>query len=540
MIAAGVCSKNFKQVMKIISITVIVLLSLLTSSCTYLKYNSIQSDYARIQQANPSQVNLKHMLDRETFFVIGRTIDHSNKYPELSMVVVAYSSEFEQNERVDTMYFDRAGTHFGLNLPPGFYNLIVFADLNRDGFFTRQEAIGSREIKLGFEESPQKIVSQIDIKLGLTEIGFEPEPLIVQQKQITTKSVVYPEGTIRTLNDSLFDANIATLGMYDPASFLEYAPTMFYALEEDQAHKIPVIFVHGIDGSPRSFSTIVNSLDRDTYRPWFFYYPSGGDLEQLADLFYNLFLSGEVIPLGDMPMIVVAHSMGGLVVRQSLNRYGNNSDENKIKLFVSIASPLGGHPSAKSAVENGLMVLPAWRDLDPNSRFIRDLYDRPLPNGIEHHLFYAYDNPKALKIGENSDGVVPLSSQLHQQAQQQSTRQYGFKSGHLAVLENPELIEILLTTMDEVHSSFPEVHMEILKNAGLKLELDETYDPKTRQLLSYAGRYLAMLVSGAIQPFHSDQEHFVHAVRGEVKANNIIEKDFIRLIRDFPDVIRGD
>ena len=36
-------------------------------SCTYLKYTSVQSEYARIQKAEPGQVNVKHMLDRETF-----------------------------------------------------------------------------------------------------------------------------------------------------------------------------------------------------------------------------------------------------------------------------------------------------------------------------------------------------------------------------------------------------------------------------------------------------------------------------------------
>lgn len=58
---------------------------------------------------------------------------------------------------------------------------------------------------------------------------------------------------------------------------------MFYALEEDIGYKIPVIFVHGINGSPREFAEIVKYLDRRLYRPWFFYYPSGNDLGQLSE-----------------------------------------------------------------------------------------------------------------------------------------------------------------------------------------------------------------------------------------------------------------
>lgn len=56
---------------------------------------------------------------------------------------------------------------------------------------------------------------------------------------------------------------------YDPASFLENAPTMFYALEEDLEFKIPVVFFHGIGGSIRDFEPIVNQIDRERYKPWF-------------------------------------------------------------------------------------------------------------------------------------------------------------------------------------------------------------------------------------------------------------------------------
>jgi len=34
-------------------------------SCTYLKYAGVQAEYARIQNAEPGQLNVKHMIDRE-------------------------------------------------------------------------------------------------------------------------------------------------------------------------------------------------------------------------------------------------------------------------------------------------------------------------------------------------------------------------------------------------------------------------------------------------------------------------------------------
>lgn len=78
-----------------------------------------------------------------------------------------------------------------------------------------------------------------------------------------------------------------------------------------------MVFVHGIGGSIRSFLPIIEGLDRSKYKPWFFFYPSGADLEQLAEFFYQLYLSGDVIPQSKMPMIVVAHSMGGFDVELS-------------------------------------------------------------------------------------------------------------------------------------------------------------------------------------------------------------------------------
>ncbi len=88
---------------------------------------------------------------------------------------------------------------------------------------------------------------------------------------------------------------------------MEMAPMMFYALEEDLPYKVPIVFVHGIEGSITDFLPLLERLDRQRYKPWFFYYPSGADLDKLAQLFYRIFLSGKIIPLDEMPLVVVAH-----------------------------------------------------------------------------------------------------------------------------------------------------------------------------------------------------------------------------------------
>lgn len=511
------------SLIKFVALTFIVSLQL---SCTYLKYSSVQANYARIQNANPAQLNLKHMLDRKTFFVIGKTIDSTGRYSRAPMAIAAYSSKYKAHERVDTMYFNGAGTHYGLNLPEGSYTFLVYADLNANGVFDQTETVGAHEINIDFAQHKEKIVNHIDIQLTAAQPTAWAEALQVPRTTENKQSIFYPSGTIRSLDDPIFDAAIATLGMYDPASFLQHAPTMFYAEEEDVAHKIPVIFVHGIDGSSRSFQPIVEQLDNDRYKAWYFYYPSGGDLDQLAAFFYNIFLSGKVIPLGDMPMIVVAHSMGGLVVREALNKYQGNARENRVELFVTIATPFGGHPSAAAGEKHGLIVLPAWRDLNPKSEFIRDLYRKPLPDFVNHQLFYAYQNTQTVKIGSNSDGVVPLSSQLDAQAQKQSNERFGFNSGHVDVLQDQGMIDHLLEKISTVKSVFPESHIQILLKGGFDTELDSRYSPLTQYIIRYAGKYLTLLVNERIEPVNSQHERFVQAIRGEISPSTDLEREF--------------
>jgi len=96
------------------------------------------------------------MLDRETFFVIGKITDKSNRYSDVSMAIAAYSNKFKQNERVDTMFFKGTGTHYGLSLPEGVYTLLVYADLNKDQMLHQSEIVGERKVVINIANSPEK------------------------------------------------------------------------------------------------------------------------------------------------------------------------------------------------------------------------------------------------------------------------------------------------------------------------------------------------------------------------------------------------
>ena len=511
--------------MKTSSSIFLIAVCVLLGSCTYLKYTAIQAKYSRIQNAAPGQLNLKHMIDRETFYVIGHTLEKTCECSEYQMAVAAYSDKFTQNERVDIMYFANSGTHFGLNLPEGHYRLVAFADKNENSVFEGTEVVGLQEFELRQSELSENVLGPIKVELVEPRYIDWVEEITIPKRIASQKSLFFPGGTIRSLNDTLFDKGVVTLGMYDPASFLEMSPTMFYALEENVPYKIPVVFVHGIDGSPREFSSMIENLDRDRYKPWFFYFPSGGDLDQLATLFHRIFLSGKVIPQGSMPMIVVAHSMGGLVVREAINKYEGDESENKIELLVTIATPFGGHPAAAIGEKHGLIVLPAWRDLNPDNIFIKSLYRKPMPEFINHHLLYAYD-----------DDVVPLSSQLYPQAQAQSREQFGFNESHTGILNNPEVMSYIDKNMSQVVNFFPKSHLSILITGGYDVSLGDDYSPLSKHIFQTLGKYISALVKGEIKPISPDQVQFIRVAKGELPPKTELERDWLKFIAEHPDI----
>ena len=111
------------ETLRRLSRAVLIASTLLLTSCTYVKHASIQADYERLQETDPSQRNLKHMIERQSFTVIGQTLDVDALYgdDESTKAVAAFSNRFKENELVDVMHDVGVGTHFGLDLPSGDY-----------------------------------------------------------------------------------------------------------------------------------------------------------------------------------------------------------------------------------------------------------------------------------------------------------------------------------------------------------------------------------------------------------------------------------
>jgi len=512
----------------------VIFAALVSSGCSYVNSVGKQTRLQVESWGAPTQAVNKHLIGREKFFVFGRLLGEELA-PGRALAVVAVSDRYRPNEIVDVNPVSHLGVTYALHLPAGDYRLLVLCDSNGDGHFDEKEIFGERRISLSATPGAENVVDGIDLTIGSVERHAEGAlRLDVPRPVAQMESLFYPRGSLRSLDDPIFSPRMAKLGLYEPAAFLEAAPMMFYALEEDESYKIPVVFVHGIDGSAREFETMVAGLDRTKYRFWFFYYPSGGDLSQLGELFYKIFLSGKTIALGETPLVIVAHSMGGLVVREAMNHCtGAEVEVSKVQFFT-ISSPMGGHPAAKAAA-NAPLVVPAWRDLAPNGDFIHRLHRRPLPAGVKYHLYYSFGNPGTVKLGENSDGVVPLSSQLAPAAQNEAVEQRGFNDNHTDILKNPEAIARIATLLAEVKSPLPEADLALLRKGGYAVELGNSYTPIEKYYIQHLGRYLEALASGQLAPFNSAAVHFVDVCQGRAAPVSELDTGWLKFVRDHPD-----
>ncbi len=136
-----------------------------------------------------------------------------------------------------------------------------------------------------------------------------------------------------SLNDPAFQqANVATRGLLNPAKSQE--DQGLYLLEPYNPDKIPVLMIHGLWSSLVTWMEMFNDLRgvpeiRDHYQFWFYLYPSGQPLLLSAtQLRKELKEARETLdPQRRNPnldqLVLVGHSMGGLIARMQTIESGN-------------------------------------------------------------------------------------------------------------------------------------------------------------------------------------------------------------------------
>jgi pimeloyl-ACP methyl ester carboxylesterase len=217
-------------------------------------------------------------------------------------------------------------------------------------------------------------------------------------------------------------------GLWQPLSFVKEKRGGVYLLEAYDQDKIPVLFVHGAGGTPQDWRYFISRLDRSKYQVWVYHYPTGLPIDLSAGWLHN-FVADLHRQYGFRRLAIAAHSMGGLVAR----RFVQAEHEYQI-LLATFSTPFGGVPAARLGLSLGVYAVPSWRDLTPDSVFLRSLHSQPLPASARHHLFFGYRE----EGGDfDSDGVISVGSQLAAKA----ARTHGFRTDHSGILDSARVFQ---------------------------------------------------------------------------------------------------
>ena len=367
------------------------------------------------------------LVDNSGFIKGSVTVSSSQKG---SVVVLRFRDEKGIPVREAQIGTSESGT-FMFSAFPGKHYIAAFIDVNNDGQYQPGEHgnyYGSPSI-IDVAYKQTLTLEPITIAGPVPEIAAEIKP--ISNIRAVWKNI----GEVVTLDDPRFTQDNYEMGLWRPFDFLDLAEGGVFFLEEYQAGKVPVLFVHGAMGGPTNFKKMISDIDKRSFQPWVFYYPSGLRLDMISD--YLVEAVSRLQNKYDFPeFYVIAHSMGGLVTRSFVKKYVQYASGNskRLRLVMTVNSPMNGMPAAAAGVKHSPIVIPSWRDVEPGSEFLHDIHKWKWPQEIPYHLVVSYTTQ------ESGDGVVSLQSQVPLKLQAESTRMYIFNNDHVGTLEDNDFL----------------------------------------------------------------------------------------------------
>jgi len=444
-VSGRVCEQSTvgRSSLRLIGFTVVTFLLLAaTSSCSYLAWRRQKTAQRRALEERPWDLALrKEYAPQDCFGLTGRLSIPPGA--ETDFLVVAFDHERKARDLVASHEVSPHGAYYGVLVPSGSYDVLLFADLNHNGFYDTDEVVARTPpedpVLVSLSQSSDGVLVRgpsltVDLRkpqvaLTLVRIRVDPQPYVVASVQ-----------------DPIFSPELGQLGVYQPNRFLARTQRWAFSIGEPDFEKVQVVLVHGINGTPRDFQTLIAGLDPARYHVWLFYYPSGLSLEQLgiilAGVLENIALFSDVPP-SHMQMAVVAHSLGGLVGRRGVNEVCRTGRPPYLRLYASFDTPYGGVDQAQRAVNRGSEIVPSWRDVAVGSDFLTRLHGTPLPKDLPFQLLFGWGKDGSRGPNPAGDGTISLSSQLDPRAQEAATGIEGFEATHSGILADPSAIEAL-------------------------------------------------------------------------------------------------
>ncbi|MEK1943570.1 MAG: alpha/beta fold hydrolase [Pseudomonas sp.] len=340
------------------------------------------------------------------------------------------------------------GEDFYFTEAPGAYQLVAFDD--RNGNFTldpdepRQWVANARSVPLHVQPdaATRKRLSQGNL-IALRERDLAQAPAIDLRLEVLHREQPRMQRNYLqpvSFNDPRFSLASTQLGAWQPLTFLRDIGYGLYLLAPWDNAKEPIFLVHGINSSPSDWQDVAANIDTQRFQLVLFHYPSGVPLNNSA---YMLSVGIHDIERRYAPtrLHVIAHSMGGLVARRALQMLGEENAQS-VCLFVTLSTPWDGHPSAASGLQNVPLEVPVWKDMAPGSNYLQQLFASPLPAHIRQWLLVSYAGNSRL-LPEPNDGVVPLTSELRNSAQDEARQIYLLNEDHLSILHSKRTKQLL-------------------------------------------------------------------------------------------------
>jgi pimeloyl-ACP methyl ester carboxylesterase len=260
---------------------------------------------------------------------------------------------------------------------------------------------------------------------------------------------------LTVLEDVRFSSAHIREGVWSPGEFSRAARGGIFFVEPPVPGRTVVLFIHGINGSPRDFRFLISQLDRSRFQPCVFFYASGSGLARIGrDLSADI---AELHRRYDIESVVlVGHSIGGLIARDLVLNRSLQADVH-IPALITMSAPWGGVPSAGVGLRFSPVVIDSWRDIAAGSAYLSSLFvdaagsTRDLPASTRHYLLFSYRKSWS-SFGLSGDAVTSVASQLFRTAQEQAYRVYGFDVSHSEILRNGGVAHVLDEALRSVSS----------------------------------------------------------------------------------------
>jgi uncharacterized alpha/beta hydrolase family protein len=407
----------------------------------YLGFWGRQHELKKAFQEEPS-ADLLRQLDPQDCFLLAGRFAFTREYKK-PLLVVAVTDRFKKREIVAQRILQPGVFVYMVYLPEGRYELYFFADLDDNGFFDAHEMVG--------QTSGEPIrINKPAVTDGLTVTGpaftFDLSRPATTDLPVNVK-VRNQAYAFDSLDDEFFDPKYGAMGLYDPKAFVAHTQRHIFSLGELDTRKTIVLFVHGVQGTPRDFKYLVAGLDTSRYQPLFYFYPSGMPLPKLSALLAGIIRYVTAAENFHVKrVIVVAHSMGGLVGLAAMNQLCGDGAPPYLKGYISFDSPYGGVAEAKKGVENAPAVVPSWRDVATGSPFLEQLYKGAAPAVLPFYLFFGYTT------GDSSDGTITLQSQLEPKVHFTAFKSYGFNATHEGIIHDEAARKTFNSVLDTLDS----------------------------------------------------------------------------------------